>query len=230
LVPASQAGNRDQRPQDEAEPREPTPGLEPGTRAVRESAFVVQLNDWPGRAAAEQLRQWPHIRQLAEALAHPPFLGLVLLGSLARGASDSVSDVDFIVFATEGRFGDAWEQRHSLHPENAACWDYERPPDRDAAGHRWLTNDLVLFDGLIATPSGTRVADPLHVLVGDESFARQLVKRDRLSNGEKEERKDEIQLHEVERLYGRLKLAFRAQRAASQSRRPDSNRGPLHYE
>jgi hypothetical protein len=180
---------------------------------VRESSFVVQLNDWPWRAAAERLRQWPRIIELAEAVAQPPFLGLVLLGSFARGEADPLSDVDFSLFVEEGRFASAWEQRHSLHPKNAACWDYERPPDRDVAGHRWLTDDLVLFDGLIATPSGTRVADPLHVLVGDESFARQLVKRDPLSDEEKEERKGEIPLHEVEQLYGQLKLAFRAQRA-----------------
>jgi nucleotidyltransferase-like protein len=180
---------------------------------MRESAFVVRINDWPGRSGVEGLRQWPRVLQLAEAAAEPPFLGLVLLGSFARGDADELSDVDFIVFVTEGRFAGAWEQRHLLHPKDAACWDYERPPDREVAGHRWLTNDLVLFDGLIATPSGTRVADPLHVLVADATLRGQLVKREPISDPEKEERKDEITLHEVEQLYGRLKLAFRAQRA-----------------
>jgi Nucleotidyltransferase domain len=180
---------------------------------VRESAFVGRINDWPGRSGVENLRQWPRVLQLAEAAAETPFLGLVLLGSFARGDADQLSDVDFIVFVHEGRFAEAWERRHSLHPEDAACWDYERPPDRDVAGHRWLTNDVVLFDGLIATPSGTRVADPFHVLVGDSTFGGQLVKREPVSDAEKEERKDEITLHEVEQLYGRLKLAFRAERA-----------------
>jgi Nucleotidyltransferase domain len=192
----------------------PRSGLsESAAQAVRESAFVVQLNDWPGWTAAERLRQWPRVLQLAERVAQPPFQGLVLLGSFARGEADQLSDVDFTVFVTEGRFTDGWERRHTLHPEDAACWDYERLPDRDVAGHRWLTHDLVLFDGLIATTSGARVADPLHVLVGDESFRRQLVKREPLSEEEKEERKGEIALHEVEQLYGQLKLAFRAQRA-----------------
>lgn len=174
---------------------------------------MVRLNDWSGRAAAERRRQWPRVLQLAEAAAQPPFQGLVLLGSFARGEADQLSDVDFIVFVTDGQFTDGWERRHTLHPEDAACWDYERQPDRDVAGHRWLTNDIVLFDGLIATPSGARVADPLHVLVGDESLRRQLVKREPLSDREKDERKAEIALHEVEQLYGQLKLAFRAQRA-----------------
>lgn len=181
---------------------------------MREFAFVLQLNGWPGWTAAERLRQWPRVLQLAERVAQPPFQGLVLLGSFARGEADQLSDVDFIVFVAEGRFTEGWERRHTLHPEDAACWDYERLPDRDVAGHRWLTHDLVLFDGLIATPSGARVAEPLHVLVGDESFVRQLVVRQEPpSDEEGDERKGEIALHEVEQLYGRLKLAFRAQRA-----------------
>jgi hypothetical protein len=137
----------------------------------------------------------------------------VLLGSFARGEADELSDVDFAVFTAEGEFEAAWEQRHRLHPPDALCWDYPRPPgDRDVAGHRWLTTDFVLFDGLIATPSGTRLADPLHVLAGAEGLGRQIVRRTQPTAAEDAERRDEIVLHEVERLYGRLKLAIRAHR------------------
>lgn len=137
----------------------------------------------------------------------------MLVGSFARGEADELSDVDFVVFAAEGEFGAAWEQRHRLHPPDAWCWDYPRPPgDRDVAGHRWLTSDFVLFDGLIATPSGTRVADPMHVLVGDDSFASQIVRREPITAAEEHERKDEITLHGIEQLYGQLKLALRAHR------------------
>jgi hypothetical protein len=171
---------------------------------------VGQFNDWPGRHAAQRLRQWPHILHLCEAAARSPFLGVVLLGSFARGDADYLSDVDFIVLAGEGAFADAWEQRHRLHADDAACWDYSRPPgDRDVAGHRWLTTDFALFDGLIATPSGTRVADPLHVLVGGEALSRQLVKREPITTEERDARKNEIELHPIERLYGQLKLALR---------------------
>jgi len=171
------------------------------------------MNDWPGRRAAERLRQWPHIVGLAEAASTLPFAGVALLGSFARGEADDLSDVDFVVFAGEGAFPDAWEDRHRLHRDDAACWDYPRPPgDRDVAGHRWLTADFVLFDGLIATPSGTRVAEPVHLLVGDAALASRLVKRGPTTAEEREERKDEIALHEVERLYGELKLAIRARR------------------
>lgn len=171
------------------------------------------IADWAGRLTAEHLRQWPHILRLGEAASKPPFLGVVLLGSFARGEADDLSDVDFTVFAQEGAFEAAWDERHRLHASDAACWDYPRPPgDRDVAGHRWLTKDFVLFDGLIATPSGTRLADPLHVLVGGEALAQQIVKRDPITPAEQVSRKDEITLHEVEALYGQLKLALRAHR------------------
>jgi len=175
---------------------------------------VIRITDWPGRTAAERLRQWPLVLGLAEAASSAPFLGVVLLGSFARGEADDISDVDFIVFAEEGAFEQAWQQRHRLHPVDAACWDYPRPPgDRDVPGHRWLTTDFVLFDGLIGTPTGTRVADPLHVLVGGETLGRQLVKRP--ATEEPRGDGDEITLHEVEQLYGRLKLAVRAHRLRS---------------
>jgi hypothetical protein len=137
----------------------------------------------------------------------------VLLGSFARGESDDLSDVDFIVFAAEGGFEAAWERRHDLHPGDAWCWDYPRPPgDRDVAGHRWLTSDFVLFDGLIATPSGTRIADPFHLLVGSDALGGQLVRREPITAEERHRRKDELALHEIETLYGQLKLALREQR------------------
>jgi hypothetical protein len=177
------------------------------------AARVAGIDDWPGRSAAERLRQWPRLLELADAAAAAPFIGVVLLGSFARGEADHLSDVDFTVFASEGDFAQAWEARHRLHPHDAWCWDYSRPPgDRDVAGHRWLTTDFVLFDGLIATPSGTRVATPLHILVGGEVLRRQLVQRDPIAAEERRRRGDEIRLHEIERLYGQLKLALRAHR------------------
>jgi hypothetical protein len=160
-----------------------------------------------------KLRQWPHIGELAEAAVVPPFLGAVLLGSFARDAADDLSDVDFVVFAAEGSFAEAWERRHSLHRDDVYCWDYERPPgDRDVAAHRWLTADFVLFDGLLATPSGTRIANPARVLAGGTALERQLVKRAPITAEEREQRRDEIEQHPIERLYGELKLALRAQR------------------
>ena len=90
-------------------------------------------------------------------------------------------------------------------------------------GHRWLTSDFVLFDGLIATPTGSRVADPLHVLVGDEALSSRLVRR---TPEELPEHGQQITIHEIEKLYGQLKLAVRAHRArVASSSRTDAGRG-----
>jgi len=167
------------------------------------------LNDWYGLEAAAQSRQWPRILDLAERVAAAPHLaGLMLLGSFARGNADSLSDVDFIVVVDPGGFDEAWAKRHELHADGAACWDYPRPDEREVAAHRWLTPDLVLFDGLISTPSGARVADPLVVLVGDVGLA------DRMTRFDPAAQPGSVELHEVERLYGLLKLATRAARGA----------------
>jgi hypothetical protein len=169
------------------------------------------MNEWQGRAAASRLRQWPQIVDLAHRVDDSALLsGLFLLGSFARGAADPVSDVDFIVVIENGHFDDAWKRRHDLHPDGVTCWDYPRPNEREVAAHRWLTDDLVLFDGLIATPSGARVADPLVVLVGNPSLPDRFDRREPGVHGG-----EAVELHEVERLYGQLKLAVRAGRAES---------------
>jgi hypothetical protein len=129
------------------------------------------------------------------------------VGFVRARQCDWLSDVDFIVVVESGRFEEAWDRRHDLHGERDICWDYPRPGRREVAAHRWLTRDFVLFDGLIATIAGTRIADPLVVLVGEPNLADRMDRFDPTTkNG------DEIELHEVERLYGRLKLAARAWR------------------
>ncbi|MHB1242809.1 MAG: nucleotidyltransferase domain-containing protein [Gaiellaceae bacterium] len=166
------------------------------------------VNDWPDLPAAAQLRQWPRIVSLAERVEATPHLAaLVLLGSFARGEADPLSDVDFIVLVEPGRFEEAWTARHDLHPDDVTCWDYARPDEREVAAHRWLTSDLVLFDGLLSTASGSRIADPLVVLVGDASLVEEMSRFDPTSGGGQE-----IELHQVEKLYGQLKLAARAAR------------------
>jgi hypothetical protein len=148
---------------------------------------------------------------LADRVSRSPWLaGLLLLGSFARGAADSLSDVDFTVVVADGHFDEAWERRHDLHPDGVTCWDYPRPDDREVAAHRWLTDDVVLFDGLISTVSGARIAQPCVVLTGDPSLP------DRFKRFDPDAKAGgEIELHEVEQLYGQLKLAARAGRRES---------------
>ena len=165
----------------------------------------LKLKNWPGSDAASRRRQWPRIVELAERVAAAPHLtGLFLLGSFARGEADGFSDVDFMVVLADGRFDEAWERRHELHPPGSACWDYPRPDEREVAAHRWLTDDLVLFDGLISTTSGARLAEPFVLLVGEDEIAAAFQRFDPKSSSAAE-----IEPHELERLYGRLKLAAR---------------------
>lgn len=177
---------------------------------------MSDVNDWPGREAALRLRQWPHIEDLAGRVSTSAWLaGLFLVGSFARGAADSLSDVDYMVVVADGRFDEAWEHRHELHLREFTCWDYPRPDQREVAAHRWLTDDLVLFDGLIAAPGGARLADPFVVVVGDPSLAERFHRFDPATKHGDPATKhgDEVELHEVEMLYGQLKLAARQRRA-----------------
>jgi GNAT superfamily N-acetyltransferase/predicted nucleotidyltransferase len=197
------------------------------TRAFYEACGFVPLEElrglWEGNPAlvlvkrldrvAGRARQQAAIDDFARRVESLPQLaGAVLLGSFASGEADDWSDVDFTVVVHEGRFDEAWKRRHELHPDEAACWDYPRTGEREVAGHRWLTSDVVLFDGLLATPSATRVAEPFSVLAGGDELAGLLTIREAISESEREARRGELELNEVERLYGELKLAARAAR------------------
>jgi hypothetical protein len=58
-----------------------------------------------------------------------------------------------------------------------------------------------------------RIADPPHLLAGDDAVSAQIVKRATITADELHERKGEITLHEIEQLFGQLKLAVRAHRS-----------------
>jgi predicted nucleotidyltransferase len=56
------------------------------------------MEGWPGRAHVESLRLWP---DLVEAVARIEsyrelYAGVLLIGSLARGEGDAISDVDLV--------------------------------------------------------------------------------------------------------------------------------------
>ncbi len=65
----------------------------------------------------------------------------VIVGSLATGHADAVSDVDVFILVEAGAFQMAWEHRHELHGDSiVTCWD--TGVERVAyAGHKWLTWD-----------------------------------------------------------------------------------------
>jgi predicted nucleotidyltransferase len=131
------------------------------------------IQDWPGRAAAERLRQWPSLVYVAERVIETPALdALLLIGSLARGTADEASDLDLVVAVSEGRIQQAWERRDSLvTPDALVAWDDPRSDlSREIVGRKFLSRDVVKVEVTLATPSSPfRLADPFVVAVGDEA-------------------------------------------------------------
>jgi predicted nucleotidyltransferase len=135
------------------------------------------------------VRQQAAIERLARRVdANPVFEGALLLGSVASGGADEVSDVDVIVVVAEGRFDDGWAARAQLHGDEAlAAFDDLDPAVAEIGGHKWLSRDLVFFDCLLGTPSsGLRLAGPVRVLTGPPDLADRLPRRPPHSRAELE--------------------------------------------
>jgi hypothetical protein len=125
---------------------------------------LVNAQSFP--AGTDELRQWPSIeRLLQEVDSSPHWQAAVIVGSLATGHGDAMSDVDVFVLVDTGAFRVAWEHRHELHGDSiVTCWD--TGADRVAyAGHKWLTWDLIYMDCAVAEPAAVRLAGP-YVLAG----------------------------------------------------------------
>ena len=91
---------------------------------------------------------------LRRAAKVPEIEAVVLIGSLASGAADSVSDVDAIVIVRESSFDAGRQQRHALHTASVpACWDYPIDPPSEVTAHKWIDDSGVLVGVLIATAS-----------------------------------------------------------------------------
>lgn len=166
--------------------------------------------DWPEAARSKKLRQWHTLEQLANLVeATPQFNGLILLGSLASGTGDAVSDIDVVIAASDGNFAEAWARRNDLHVTGAiAVWEHHRPDLPEVAAHAWLTEDVILVEALIATAgSGARLAEPAIVLVGRMELTRAFPSRPPISRSEMRPAHDP-----VERAYDVLKQAVRQRR------------------
>jgi predicted nucleotidyltransferase len=133
------------------------------------------VNDWPSRRAAEQLRQWPVLEELIGRLeADGAFEAAILLGSLARGESDAMSDVDLLVVVRDGLFEDAWSRRETFSTGALYRWD-ETEPGREVAKHAWLSAGFVLVELPMTTRAGgNALADPFVVIWGDPAVAEEL--------------------------------------------------------
>jgi hypothetical protein len=180
------------------------------------------MRDWAGRERAEQLRQWRTLTHVASRVEDADALeGLLAIGSFAAGQPDDLSDLDLVVVAAEGRFGEAWELRSRLQTADAlTAWDFRPDPEREVGGHKYLTGDIVKVELLIATPSsGAKLADPYAVLVGDDALGERFprippIPREELAEYAQKLRADGS-MPRVERLYGDLMIAVREARSAA---------------
>jgi hypothetical protein len=182
---------------------------------------VTVPSDWPGRAHAETLRQWPTFAHVARRVAEAPTLdGLIIAGSFADGRADDVSDVDFIVVVAEGRFEEAWEQRAHLQPAGTlAAWDVRRDPGVEQGAHKFLTGDIIKVECGMSTASlpDDVLADPFAVVVGDANLGDRFHRIGPIPPEVLEEYAQKLReeggVPEVETLYGQLVRAIRAARA-----------------
>ena len=128
------------------------------------------MNEWPGRAHVETLRQWPVLAGAAERIGERPglYAGALLLGSLSRGEGDAISDIDLAAVVHRGRWAEAWARRDELSPDALVTFDRIEAEAKPIGGHGWLTGDFVKVECLITEPGGTRIAGEVVVLLGDE--------------------------------------------------------------
>lgn len=84
----------------------------------------MSLHDWPGRERAASLRQWRTLVALATHVEDAEeFDGLIAVGSFAAGDPDELSDIDAVIVAASGGFGEAWAARHRLDVDALLSWD-----------------------------------------------------------------------------------------------------------
>jgi hypothetical protein len=133
--------------------------------------------------------------------------GALVVGSIAAGTADAASDIDLLVCAQPGRFGEAWRRRDELHVTGApVAWDNDPADSSEIGTHRWITSDLIMVEALItARGSGVRLARPWKVIAGDASVAECFEPRPPIDRTEF----DTTGAHPVELAYDNLKCALR---------------------
>jgi hypothetical protein len=158
-----------------------------------------------GMGIRRQLAALDDLLRRAERV--PEVEAVILIGSLASGAADPISDVDAIVIVRESSFDAGRQQRHALHAASVpACWDHPiGPPPSAVAAHKWIDDSGVLVEVLIATASGPlRVAEPARVVLGDPAVLTRTNRRPPIRREEMTE-----SAHPVESAYDMLKEAVR---------------------
>ncbi len=134
---------------------------------------------------AAQPRHRVAVEEVLGATASDPMvLGVILLGSFAAGTADALSDLDLLLAVRDGGFGQVWKDRTGLHRDALLAWDLSTG-DRPVGAHKWLTNELVLVECLIAEPgSGVRLAEPFVRLSGPPDLPDRLTRREPIQRNE----------------------------------------------
>ncbi len=175
----------------------------------------------------EPVRQRGVVKRLVERIeATADLEAAFLLGSLARGDADDLSDVDAFVIVREGRFDAAWSERHALRGDEAlAAWDDVDPERPEIGAHKWITRDLVLVEVVLATTSsGIRLADPFAVVAGDAAVAERVGRRPPITRADlrafADKRVATGHAHEIESAYESLVNAVRHAGAGETTKAP----------
>jgi predicted nucleotidyltransferase len=182
------------------------------------------MRDWLGRSHVETLRAWSELRQVVERVESQPesFAGALLIGSLARGEGDALSDVDLIAVTHENGWQRAWERRTRLSEGALITFDRFEEGKNGVAGHSWLTPSLVKVECLVALPRSTRLAGHAVVVAGDDQLLEAFEKRRPFTRREVEDYAGDLRktgaLSDVERAYGDLIQFLRRDAFPRQSR------------
>src|SRR5262249_48107852 len=147
----------------------------------------------------------------------PGFGAFILVGSLAGGAPDHMSDVDAIISIDDGEFDAAWGSRGTLHEGRAAlAWDRRRDPERKTGEGAWVTHDVIPVECMFAAPAGNAgLGDPHVVLSGDPARVGTFRRVPELTTAQVEAAVERNRLADhpgadVMRAYDELARAFRA--------------------
>jgi predicted nucleotidyltransferase len=165
------------------------------------------LREWPQREALVGLRQWPVLESIAVRVARASeFAGAALLGSMARGEADALSDVDLLLVTAAGAFESAWARRHELSDGALVAWEKGDRRLTGVAGHAWITPQLVFVECLVAEPaSEVRLAEPFVPIVGEDAVFDGVGRRPPIDRSEMTLERP----HEVDAAYEALKDAIR---------------------
>jgi predicted nucleotidyltransferase len=182
------------------------------------------MRDWPGRSHVETLRAWSELRRAVERVESQPeaFAGALLIGSLARGEGDALSDVDLIAITHEDGWQRAWERRTRLSEGALVTFDRFEEGKNGVAGHSWLTPSLVKVECLVALPGSTRLAGQAVVIAGDDQLLEAFEKRQPFTRQEIDDYASDLRetgaLSDIERAYGDLIQLLRRDVLPRQSR------------